>query len=98
MDEFRAADPDTTIRIFGVNEAGQASGNDLVVQELPMFQDTARVNVSSLWNATYRDVIVVDPRGRRVGTFNLSINDLQVPDSYAAMKKMIADAAEGGVK
>ncbi|MEC7949631.1 MAG: hypothetical protein VX265_18835 [Myxococcota bacterium] len=61
---------------------------------LPLLQDDRRTRVWTRWNATYRDVHVVDRENFRVGVFNLTQNDLGEPENYAALKAMLIEAGD----
>lgn len=60
---------------------------------LPWIQDTEEAAVWTKWNVTYRDVMIVDGAGELVDVYNLSSNDLGVPENWATLAQMIADAA-----
>ena len=83
------------IRILGINEAGQESGNATIVagRVLPWLQDTASVNVWQQWQVTYRDVIVLDAENMRVTAFNVTNQDLANSSNYAALKAILLEAA-----
>jgi hypothetical protein len=83
------------VTIIGINEIGHESGNTQVssVANLPMLQDVEEQNVWGVWNVTYRDVVIVNTQGQEIGVYNLSKNDLNEPDSFAALKTMLVDAA-----
>lgn len=83
------------IRILGVNEAGQESGNAVIVngRTIPWLQDTPAENVWSDWDVTYRDVIILDADNEVVAVYNLTENDLTQPANYEVLKNMLLDAA-----
>lgn len=83
------------IRILGINEAGQESGNATIVagRVLPWLQDTAGANVWQQWQVTYRDVIVLDAENKRVTAFNVTNQDLSNADNYAALRAILVEAA-----
>lgn len=83
------------VRILGINEAGQESGNATIVagRVLPWLQDTVSVNVWQQWQVTYRDVIVLDAENKRITAFNVTNQDLSNADNYAALKAILLEAA-----
>ena len=94
------AELDTTttaipIRILGINETGQESGNAGIVvgNTIPWLQDTAAQNVWSDWKVTWRDVIILDDANNVAGIFNLTDHDLQDPAQYNALKALLLDVA-----
>lgn len=88
LSELRAAYPDSDLRILGLNEAGYESGNTLLASSgsLPALQDTLADNVKAAWDATYRDVVIVDEQGRFVEAYNLTQYSLGVVSNYATLK------------
>jgi hypothetical protein len=93
--EILAANPDSRIRIVGVNETGHQSGNEIVVADrtLPWLQDTALVGAWDAWEVTFRDVIVVDEQNREIVVMNLTTNDLGAPTIYAQLLGILREAA-----
>lgn len=85
------------ISILGVNAAGQESGNPDIIagRTLPWLQDVPEVDAWGHWGVTWRDVVVVDPDGRKVGVYNLTEHDLASHDNYEALKKMLLDVVPG---
>ena len=83
------------IRILGVNETGQESGNSAIVvgNTIPWLQDTAAQNVWSDWKVTYRDVIILDDENRVAGIYNLTDHNLQNPADYNALKALLIQIA-----
>lgn len=83
------------IRILGLNETGQESGNSAIVVDntIPWLQDTAAQDVWSDWDVTYRDVIVLDDENKVAGVFNLTDHDLSNPAEYNALKAMLVGVA-----
>lgn len=82
------------IAILGVNEAGLEATNDLMTtgRTLPWLQDRFEVNVWGLWQVEYRDVIIRDANGQRVGAYNLTTHDLADPANQTALKQLLLDA------
>lgn len=93
QNELNAVYPDS-IYLFAVNEVGleDSTGEMAVFGDLPLLQDTVEENVWGTWAVTYRDVVILDGEGRRVGVYNLTVNDLSDPVMYAALKTMLEDA------
>lgn len=60
---------------------------------LPWLQDTQGQNVWEEWSVIWRDVVILDPQNNVRGVFNLTEHDLGMPANYAALKKMLLDAA-----
>ena len=94
------AELDTTttaipIRILGLNETGQESGNSAIVvgNTIPWLQDTAAQDVWSDWDVTYRDVIVLDDENNVAGVYNLTEHDLQNPAEYNELKTLLIGVA-----
>lgn len=61
--------------------------------DIGLLQDTAVEDVWSRWSVTYRDVVILDGEGRRVGVFNLTTYNLADATSYAELKSMLLEAA-----
>lgn len=60
---------------------------------MPWLQDTADEDVWNTWSVGYRDVRVLDELNRTVAVYNLTVNNLADPANYAALKKILLDAA-----
>lgn len=58
-----------------------------------MLQDDRTAKVWENWDATWRDVHVVDRENHRVGVFNLTDNSLEDPANYETLRTMLIDAA-----
>lgn len=85
-----------TIRILGVNDTGLESSNGLMtaVRVLPWLQPAAGEDVWTLWQVRFRDVVILGPGNERLGTFNLTVNNLSDPVDYAALKNQLLEAAD----
>lgn len=59
---------------------------------LPWLQDRADVDVWGAWQVEYRDVVIRDATGARVGVYNLTLHDLADPANQAALKQRLLDA------
>ena len=94
--EIDAANPSTPVRIFGVNEAGEESGNAGMCEGrvLPWLQDTRQKNVWGAWRVTFRDVIILDTANNVLHIYNLTAHDLGHPSNYATLKTMLLAAAQ----
>jgi hypothetical protein len=96
--EFDGAPPDPPIQILGINNMGASSGNGGMTEgrDIPWLQDTAGANVWGSWNATWRDLVIVNGCNEIVQVINLTSNDLGVPSNYTMIKNALlaASAAE----
>lgn len=85
---------------MGVNQyaADQDYYNQLTTTNnlLPWLQDTAQANVASLWQTTYRDVVILDSSNRVAGVLNLTTHDLGNPANRDQLKGMLRTAASAG--
>jgi hypothetical protein len=93
--ELDAIDTARPIRLLGINEAGQESGNSVIVvgRTIPWLQDTESEDVWAKWKVTYRDVVVLDPENRVAGVYNLTEHDLNVPANYDSLKALLLRVA-----
>lgn len=100
--ELEASYPILDIQIVGINEAGGYDvANDQMTsgRSLPWLQDVDNDGnqVSDVWydswDVTYRDVVIVNGQSEMVDVYNLTVNDLQQPADYAAMRDKLIDAA-----
>ena len=84
------------VRILGVNAAGQESGNSVacVGKQLPWLQDTAAVSAWTLWDVTWRDVVILDGANRKVAVYNLTTHDLSDPTNYLQLKGLLQAAKD----
>ncbi len=83
------------VQILGVNGIGLESGNPTITsgRDLPWLQDTAAEDVWTKWAVTYRDVVILDSAGYRVGVYNLTEHDLADTGNFATLKQLLVDAA-----
>ena len=83
------------VQILGVNAAGLESGNAGITsgRVLPWLQDTASEDAWGKWQVTYRDVVILDPDGYRVGVYNLTAHDLSDAANFVELEKLLVDAA-----
>jgi len=93
--EILSANPQSRIRILGVNGIALESGNDAMCQGrvLPWLQDDVPNDVWTAWGVAFRDVVVVDEQNRRLFAYNLTDYDLAVAENYAELKALLLDAA-----
>jgi hypothetical protein len=98
QNELAAGGDSLGIRILGINETGQESGNGSIVagRSIPWLQDTAGENVWGSWHVVYRDVYVLDAANEVVGVFNLTEHDLGEAADYAALQALLLRAGENG--
>ena len=95
QNEIAAEYPDSEIQIIGINGAGHESGVATATdgRDLPFLQDRDEVDVSTLWDVVYRDVIILDTQNKYYTTYNLTSNDLSESDNVAALKAKLLAAA-----
>lgn len=93
--ELLAENPDTKIRILGVNLPGLEFANEQMVagRTLPWLQDTYEQDVWGRWGPDYRDVIILDTENMKLGQFNLTANPLEDPANYDELKSLLKTAA-----
>ncbi len=96
LDEIKSESPRLNVEIVGINRMDQASNNGLVTSErkLPWLQDSLAAGQWSSWEATWRDVRIVDSETGFAGLMNLTGSSLSLPDNRAALKGMLLKAGE----
>ncbi|HPF70115.1 MAG TPA: hypothetical protein PLQ13_05535 [Candidatus Krumholzibacteria bacterium] len=84
------------VRIHGVNEVGQESGNALACEgrDIPWLQETLAEPVWGPWHVRYRDVVILDGDNVPVGVYNLTDWSLADSTAYATLRGMLQAAAE----
>ncbi|MCA9729239.1 MAG: hypothetical protein KC729_16245 [Candidatus Eisenbacteria bacterium] len=84
------------IHLLGINAMGLEAGNETICEGhmIPWLQEVEDTPIWSLWNVTYRDVVILDEHGVVVGIYNLSSHDLGDADNYATLLGMLKDAAQ----
>jgi len=94
--ELASEHPELPIHLLAVNADGYESGlGDIcAVGDLPVLQDTDSVDVWGRWDATWRDVIILDRDNLPVATYNLSTHSLADPDDYAELKALLVEVAQ----
>ena len=100
QEDLRTNYPTLNIELIGVNSVGKEAGNEAATQgrDIPLVQDLdangdGNSDVWSLWNAEWRDVVIVDGNNARVGTYNLKTHSLAEAEDYAELREMLVDAA-----
>lgn len=93
--EIEAANPHIDVQILGVNRIGQEAANGTITANrmLPWLQETEAQPCWSTWNATWRDVDILDPQNRRMAIYNLTEHDLSDTSNYQTLKAMILTEA-----
>ena len=85
------------IRIFGVNEAGEESGNQEMCtgRTLPWLQDLpiAAASAWRLWHVTERDLVILDKDNKVVRVYNLTEHDLRNAGNYTELRAILLGAA-----
>lgn len=101
QDELEADYPDLDIQLIGINEFGQETGNPSMTEgrDLPWLQDVD-ANEDGLsdvwhdsWDVVFRDVVILNGNNERVGTYNLTVNDLADAEDFETLRQMFVDAA-----
>ena len=87
--------PEVNIQIIGINQIGYGAGNEAICtgRDIPWLQDVPGTDVWTSWSVTYRDVIILDTDNVKVGTFNVTVNDLAISENYNTLQQMLVDAA-----
>ena len=82
------------ISILGVNEVGY-SGSETIYEgrDLPWLLDTTEADWWGNWDVSLRDVVILDRDGDEAGVFNLTEHNLDNPDEYVTLKKLLLDIA-----
>jgi len=89
--EIDAEQPQTPVRLLGVNAAGQESGNAAACagRTLPWLQDTFAADVWGKWRVTWRDVVILDSANRPIHVYNLTVHNLANPADYSELKSIL---------
>ncbi len=95
QDEINAQETSLPIRILGVNEIGAESGNSEMTagRVLPWLEQGVSEDVWTLWQVTFRDVVILGRENERLDAFNLTENNLSDAENYAALKNLLLAAA-----
>ena len=95
--ELEVERPDLVIHLLAVNEIGHDSGIPDMAAEgaLPILQDDTVALVWDNWDATWRDVFVLDGENETDTVYNLTDHDLSDPANYETLKALLIGLAEG---
>lgn len=87
---------EVAVSIYGLNEIGREAANASITagRDLPWLQDEADEDVWTVWNATWRDVYLLDANNDFIERFSLTEFDLGEPDNYESLKADLIDLAE----
>jgi hypothetical protein len=93
--EIDTTHPAKAVHILGVNAVGQDRDNALICtgRALPWLQDTPQQNVWGAWAVVWRDVYILDARGRLLYIYNLTEHPLELPHNYAELESLLLSAA-----
>ena len=93
--EIDALHPGHEVRILGINEIGEESGNDGMCEgrEIPWLQETQEHPCWGPWGVTYRDVVICDPDNERAAVYNVTVHNLSVGANYDSLKSLIMQIA-----
>jgi hypothetical protein len=95
QNEFDAAQPNPPIQILVINNIGAESGTAPTTdgRDIPYLQDTMGENVKSDWNATWRELVIVNSCNEVVQVINTSTNSLSLPSNYDMVKNALLAAS-----
>ena len=99
QDELSTSHPELDIEILGVNGVFNAPGTEGQTADthLPWLQDVEDaidgMSVKDSWDATLRDVVILDANNVQAGTYNLTANDLSVDANYAELRELFVGIA-----
>lgn len=100
QDDLAAAYPQLNIDFLGVNVLGEEASNDLITagRDLPWLQDVdanqdGNSDAWQLWQAAWRDVIILDGGNHEVGRINLTTHNLGDAANYTLLRDMVVEAA-----
>ena len=96
--EIEAANPNTRIRILGINLWNTDDPVDVAAaclgRDIPLLQDTVNDSVQSQWGMIQRDVVILDENNVRVDVYNLNPpNSLALAAVYQDLKNRLLNAA-----
>jgi len=63
-------------------------------RNIPWLQETLSSLAWIPWGATYRDVLILDGRNRKVAVFNLSTHNLAVAANCDSLRALLLELAE----
>jgi hypothetical protein len=95
QEELAAEGTPVEIDIVGLNERGQESANGMMSQlgVLPWLQDTEEEDAWGQWEATWRDVVILDERNVRQAVYNLTEHNLANDANYDSLKALLTEIA-----
>ncbi|TNE87649.1 MAG: hypothetical protein EP330_17770 [Deltaproteobacteria bacterium] len=95
--ELDAEYPNLDITLFGVNEVGQESANELAYTDVDigLLQDTVGVDAWGSWQVTWRDIVILDGANEVVSVHNLTTFNLADTANYDQLKSELVTAAQG---
>lgn len=100
QNELAASHPGLEIQFLTVNEEGQEDGNGRAANEkdIPLLQDVdvngdSKSDAWASWDASWRDLVVVDAHSNVVTKFNLTTHDLRTDENFNEVKTSVVDAA-----
>jgi hypothetical protein len=95
-DQLELEHPELPIALLGVNEYGHEAGNTLVTtgRDIPWLQDTEETDWWTIWDPTYRDVIILDGQGELVAVFNLTEKPITENENYFELYDLLVSLAQ----
>ena len=83
------------VQILSINKVAAEAGVSSFTSDhaLPMVQDTDELGVWDEWDATWRDVYIVNEDNVHIGTVNLTGFSLSSDTNYEEVKNMFIEAA-----
>lgn len=95
QNEFDAAQPSPPIQILGINSKSASSGNGAMTdgRDIPWLQDTTGEDVWGSWNATWRDLVIVNSCNEVVQVINITDHLLNLPSNYDMVKNALLAAS-----
>ena len=102
QNDLDASRPDLEIELLGVNEHGYGGDSITNLVDLPWMKDDAvitsgssLITVKDSFNASHRDVVILNDQNEIVTSYNLTSNDIRVTANYDQLKQLLIDIAEG---
>ncbi len=97
QDELAVEFSSLPITLHAINERGHEGGIEAIseVGDLAVLQDTDGSDVWGAWDASWRDVVVLDADNVAVYTFNLDEYNLGDEAHYEHLKAVFVAVAEG---
>ena len=92
---MQTINPAYHVEILGINLIGMEAENIAYTEgnSLPWLQDVAGQDVRSSWQASDRDVYILDPMNRVYSVYNLYEHDLDVAANRDALRALFLEAA-----